>query len=107
MVRCSPCRVPLPSVPAGRGVGSAYAAPPAYAPGGGSLTGPGAATRLPSGGPEAQAIADAAWTRQDDPELERLRREVWRKNRHIVYWVFGFPVLAIGVGALVLAFFPR
>jgi hypothetical protein len=42
--------------------------------------------------------------RQPDPELERLRLDAWRKYEHFVLWIFGFPVLAAGVAALVLIF---
>jgi hypothetical protein len=53
-------------------------------------------------GPEARAIARVSRTRQTDPELERMRREMWRRSRHLLYWMFGFPVLGIGVGALLM-----
>jgi hypothetical protein len=59
------------------------------------------------GGAEAQAITHVSRTRQDDPELERLRQEMRKRYRQFLYWTFGFPVLAIGVGALVLAYFPH
>lgn len=44
---------------------------------------------------------------QANPELELMRREARRSFRPVVYWMFGFPMLAIGVGELVLAFFPQ
>jgi hypothetical protein len=45
-----------------------------------------------------QAINRAMRQRQDDPELERMRREMWRSYRTIVVWVFGFPLVAFGLG---------
>ena len=42
-----------------------------------------------------------------DPKLELMRREARRTYRQLVYWMFGFPALGIGVAALVLAFFPH
>jgi hypothetical protein len=44
---------------------------------------------------------------QDCLELERLRQAMARGYRQFLYWTFGFPVLAIGVAALVLIFFPH
>jgi hypothetical protein len=40
--------------------------------------------------------------RQPDPELERLRRKIWRSYRDIFFWVFGFLVLVAGVLALLI-----
>jgi hypothetical protein len=57
------------------------------------------------GGAQAQAISRVSRTRQDDPELERLRQAMARRYRQFLYWTFGFPVLATGVPALVLIFF--
>jgi hypothetical protein len=57
--------------------------------------------------PEARAIWRALLHRQPDPELERMRRKVWRCYGGVVLWGFGFPVLAIGVAALVLTGFPH
>lgn len=45
----------------------------------------------------------ALWQQQSDPALERLRREVYRRNRHMILWIFGFPLLFIGVAALLIA----
>jgi hypothetical protein len=59
------------------------------------------------GGPEAQAIARVSRTRQDDPELEHMRQEMARRYRQFLYWTFGFPMLVIGLSALVLIFFPH
>lgn len=59
-------------------------------------------------GAEARAIARVSRTRQSDPELERMRQEMKRRSRHIVYWTFGFPALTIGVVALLmLTVFPH
>jgi hypothetical protein len=44
-----------------------------------------------------------ATQQQSDPELERLRRAVWRRYRAFMLWKFGFPILAIGLAALVIA----
>ena len=38
-------------------------------------------------------VWDAQWRKQDDPELERLRREMWRRYGLVMLWVFGFPLL--------------
>lgn len=48
-------------------------------------------------------VARLGRERQSDPELERLRREMWRRNRSYIIWLFGFPVLVIGVAALLIA----
>jgi hypothetical protein len=37
---------------------------------------------------------------QDDPALEALRRAMWRRYALVALWVFGFPLLTIGVAAL-------
>jgi hypothetical protein len=41
--------------------------------------------------------------RQTDPELERLRREMWQRNRYYLIGIFGFPILVIGVAALLIS----
>jgi hypothetical protein len=38
-------------------------------------------------------ILDVQLRRQGDPELERLRREMWRSYGLVMLWVFGFPLL--------------
>jgi hypothetical protein len=40
--------------------------------------------------------------RQAEPELERLRRDMWRSFRYYRIWLFGFPVLVAGVLALLI-----
>jgi hypothetical protein len=40
---------------------------------------------------------------QSDPELERLRQEVWRRYRRTYVWMVGFPIFCLGVMALVIA----
>jgi hypothetical protein len=40
------------------------------------------------------------WRRQDDPELEGLRRELWRSYGLVAAWMFGFPLLTIAAIAL-------
>jgi hypothetical protein len=47
-------------------------------------------------GKDAGALREAAWQQQRDPELERLRREVWCSYRAIVLWAFGLPVVVFG-----------
>ena len=37
---------------------------------------------------------------QDDPELELLRRALRRTSHHLRLWIFGFPLLTLGVAAL-------
>jgi hypothetical protein len=57
------------------------------------------------GGNPFGAQARAIWRamrRQPDPELERLRREVWRRFRLYPIWIFGFPLLTGGVVALLI-----
>jgi hypothetical protein len=59
-------------------------------------------------GPVARAIARVSRTRQTVPELERLRQKMRRRSWHLLYWMWGFPVLGIGVGALLmLTIFPH
>src|SRR5262245_26604267 len=41
---------------------------------------------------------------QDDLELERLRRAIWRQLRTFLLRIFGFPLLAVGVVLGVVAF---
>jgi hypothetical protein len=41
--------------------------------------------------------------RQSDPELEGLRRETWRRFRAVMLWIYGFPIVVIGVAALLIA----
>jgi hypothetical protein len=55
----------------------------------------------PFGG-RSRAIWRTMRQRQSDLELERLRREVWRRYRYFALWVYGFPVLVIGVSALLI-----
>lgn len=39
----------------------------------------------------------AMWRRQDDPELEQLRRTVWRLYGYATLWGFGYLLLYNGV----------
>ncbi len=52
------------------------------------------------------AVSRAIWhvtvTRQTDNELEQLRREMWRRFLYQILWTFGFPLLAVGVAALLI-----
>lgn len=44
-----------------------------------------------------------AWRqRQSDPELERLRQEGRRHGRFVLLWMFGFPILVVGVDVLLI-----
>lgn len=52
-------------------------------------------------------VLRAMGDRQSDPELERMRRDIWRAYDHGVLWILGFPVLGVGIAALVLIFFPH
>ncbi len=56
------------------------------------------------GGP--QSVTRAIWRvslqRQSDPELERLRQEMWRRVAYYVLWLGGFPILVFGVLALLI-----
>ena len=56
------------------------------------------------GGPRSvtRAIFRLMWRRQDDPELERLRRGVWRSYRTVALWGFGVPLLCFGVITLLI-----
>lgn len=40
---------------------------------------------------------------QADPELEQLRRTIWRRNSLFIAWMFGFPIVFCGVAALLIA----
>jgi hypothetical protein len=45
-------------------------------------------------------IDEAMSTRQDDPDLEALRRDTRRRYSLFLLWIYGFPALAIGGAAL-------
>ena len=40
---------------------------------------------------------------QADPGLEQVRQEAWQRGNTARLWLFGFPVLRIGVAALLIA----
>jgi hypothetical protein len=40
---------------------------------------------------------------QPNAELERTRREIWRRLRYYLTWIFGFPVICIAVAAFLIA----
>ncbi len=52
------------------------------------------------------AVSRAIWhvttTRQTDIELEQLRREMWHRFLYQILWTFGFPLLAVGIAALLI-----
>jgi hypothetical protein len=52
-------------------------------------------------GAQARAIKRAMRS-QSDPELERLRREVRRRFRLCLIWIFGFPLLSFGMAVLLI-----
>lgn len=56
------------------------------------------------GGPRSvtRALFQAMWRRQPDPTLEQRRRDLWRRWRHVLAWVFGFPI-TVFVVVLVLS----
>src|SRR5262249_50142823 len=45
-------------------------------------------------------LKEAMWQRPEDPDLEALRRAVWRRHALVALWVFGFPLLTFGVAVL-------
>jgi hypothetical protein len=53
-------------------------------------------------GAAACTIRRAAWQRQTDPELERLRREAGQRTLAFALWVVLSPLLAFGVVALLV-----
>ena len=59
------------------------------------------------GGNPFGAVSRAIWSamvrRQPDSELEALRREIWRREGYMTLWIFGFPICAVGVTALLIA----
>jgi hypothetical protein len=58
-------------------------------------------------GEVARAVNSAMNVPQPDPDLEHMRLQMWRRYRHVALWVFGMPLLAVGVAALVLTVFPH
>lgn len=53
-------------------------------------------------GAVARAVYQAMWQHQPDPQLERLRHEMWRRYVYIALWVLGFPLLTYGAVALLI-----
>ena len=51
----------------------------------------------------SRAIWNAMLNSQTDPELEQLRREIWRRFLNLALWIFGFPLLTFGGAALLIA----
>jgi hypothetical protein len=58
-----------------------------------------------SGGPSRvrRAIYRAMWQRQADPDLERLRRTMWRRLLYLAVWIVGFFLILNGVIASLIA----
>jgi hypothetical protein len=48
-------------------------------------------------------IKQAMHRQQPNPETESLRRDMWRRFHYFRIWVFGFPVLVVGVAALFIS----
>jgi len=46
------------------------------------------------------AMIRAMFERQDDPEVEQLRRDMWRRFGAVLIWLFGFPLICMGALAL-------
>jgi hypothetical protein len=61
---------------------------------------------MTGGGNPFGAVSRAVWSvmvrHQTDPELEALRREIWRRKGYMTLWIFGFPICAVGVTALLI-----
>src|SRR5262245_52113806 len=51
-------------------------------------------------GPHMRARWQATQHPQADPDLERHRREVWRRSRHLLLWHLGFALPTLGALAL-------
>jgi heme/copper-type cytochrome/quinol oxidase subunit 1 len=54
-------------------------------------------------GAVSRAIWHVTMTRQPDIELEQLRQEMWHRFLYQILWTFGFPLVTIGVAALLIA----
>jgi hypothetical protein len=52
--------------------------------------------------PEGRQMRRLMREPQDDPELEKLRREVWRRARYCLIWMFGCPALFVGVSVTLI-----
>jgi hypothetical protein len=57
--------------------------------------------------PVSRARFAALFQWQPDAELERMRRDMWRRLGLLALWLFGFPVIVGGLGLLVLAVIPH
>jgi hypothetical protein len=57
--------------------------------------------------PESRARFRAVWMWQPTPELERTRQVMLRRYGLVALWVFGFPLLAGGLGLVALAVIPH
>jgi hypothetical protein len=47
-------------------------------------------------------ISRAMREQQSDADLEQLRRDTWRRFRYYLIWVFGFPLIVVGVAAFLI-----
>ena len=61
---------------------------------------------IAGGGNPFGAVSRAIWRallrRQPDPDLERLRHDIWRRFGHLVLWIYGFPLVMAGGTALLI-----
>ena len=58
----------------------------------------------PGGSPPGtyRRINKAMLQRQTAPERERLRRDMWQRYGFAVLWIFGFPLITVGMVALLI-----
>jgi hypothetical protein len=52
--------------------------------------------------PVRRRIGQVMRQRQDNPELEQLRREMWRRFWYCSIWMFGFPAIFAGVSVILI-----
>ena len=53
-------------------------------------------------GAQARAINQAMREHHADLEVEAIRREMWRRFRLYILWLFGLPLLGAGVGTFLI-----
>lgn len=53
-------------------------------------------------GARSRASFRAMQALQSDADLEQMRRDLWRRWRYVVMWIFGFPVLCIITAFVIL-----
>lgn len=61
---------------------------------------------IAGGGNPFGAVSRAFWRaqlrRQPDPDLERLRHDIWRRFGYLTLWIYGFPLAIAGGTALLI-----